>query len=205
MPNFMVVDLSHHNATADFAKAKQTGVAGIIHKASQGTGFADPKYASRRKQALQAGLLWGAYHFATGADVTAQLKFFLATAAPDEHTLVALDFELNEQTPANSMSLAQAKAFLKGIESALMRKAVLYGGAYLKEKLGTANDPYLAQHRLWWAQYSPAPALPATWPAYWLWQYTDGHHGSAQNVPGLGTPDCDTFDGTPDQLTASWV
>jgi len=124
---------------------------------------------------------------------------------PDASTLVALDFEQNESAPAQTMSLVQAKQFLKAIEAKLGRKAVVYGGSYLKTKLGTTVDPYLAQHRLWWAQYGPAAKLPATWPSYWLWQYTDGHNGpEPHDVPGLGSPDCDTFDSTDDQLRGSW-
>lgn len=205
MPNFKVVDLSHFNPPADFVKAKAAGVIGIIHKATQGTGFADPLYASRRTAAKAAGLLWGAYHFGTGDDVDAQFSKFLAVAQPDASTLVALDFERNTTTANDSMTLAQAKQFLQKIEAKLGRKAVVYGGDYLKAQLGAAADPYLAQHRLWWAQYNATCALPPTWPSYWLWQFTDGHHGpDPQNVPGIGTPDCDTYDGTDAELAASW-
>ena len=126
-------------------------------------------------------------------------------AQPDASTLVALDFEANVASPDKSMSLAQAKQFLKKIEAKLGRKAVLYGGQFLKEKLAGGSDPYLAQHRLWWAQYNTTAVLPPNWQSYWLWQYTDGHHGPQPHVvPGLGTPDCDTFDGSDDQLRASW-
>lgn len=204
MPNFMVVDLSHHNSDTDFTKAKAAGVVGIIHKATQGTGFADPQYAARRTAALAAGLLWGAYHFGTGADATSQLKYFLKVAAPDDQTLVALDIEENEQTPPNSMSIDQATEFLQGIETALGRKAIIYGGAYLKENLGGSQDAYLAQHKLWWAQYSPQPSLPEIWSSYWLWQYTDGHHGTPQDVDGLGVPDCDTYAASSETLSSEW-
>lgn len=206
MPNFTVVDLSHHNATADFVQAKAAGVVGIIHKATQGTGFVDSKFAARAAKAKAAGLLWGAYHFGTGADVSKQVAKFLSVAKPDASTLVALDLETNTTPGGTSMSLAQAKQFLKAIESALGRKAVLYGGAYLKEKIAGSNDPYFAQHRLWWAQYGNAPTLPPAWPSYWLWQYSDGHHGPDPHaVPGLGTPDCDTYDGSAAQLAAEWA
>jgi GH25 family lysozyme M1 (1,4-beta-N-acetylmuramidase) len=36
-----VVDLSHHNDIADFGKVKASGIAGIIHKATEAAGFAE--------------------------------------------------------------------------------------------------------------------------------------------------------------------
>ena len=61
-----VIDVSHHNGTRlDFAKAKADGILGVIHKASQGQANVDPMYRSNRNRARAAGLLWGAYHFAT--------------------------------------------------------------------------------------------------------------------------------------------
>ena len=118
----MVIDLSHHNGHVDFAKAKAAGVIGVIHKATQGTKFADPMYAVRRPQVEDAGLLWGAYHFGTGDDVAEQEEHFLTVAQPEPGNLVALDFEPN---PPNTMSLAQAKDYLYRIQADLGRKAVL--------------------------------------------------------------------------------
>jgi GH25 family lysozyme M1 (1,4-beta-N-acetylmuramidase) len=34
-----VVDLSHHDEVADFGAVKAAGIAGIIHKATEGVGF----------------------------------------------------------------------------------------------------------------------------------------------------------------------
>ncbi len=205
MPNFLVVDLSHHNRKIDFVSARAAGVVGIIHKASQGTAFTDPTYSKRRKWATDAGLLWGACHFGTSSDVAAQLENFIDAAALDSATLVALDLEENVASPNNSMSLEQARTFLATLDQRIGRKAVLYGGAYLKEHIGQSVDPFFAEHRLWCAQYSPQPEIPAQWQSCWLWQHTDGFHGSPpREVPGLGTLDCDTFEGTEVQLRANW-
>ena len=57
MPNAMVIDLSHRNAVADFARVRAAGVAGVIHKATQGIGFVDKMYIPRKQPALDAGLL----------------------------------------------------------------------------------------------------------------------------------------------------
>jgi hypothetical protein len=98
--NPKVIDIYHLDANdarggdgADFAKAHALGIRGVIHKATQGVGITDRLYAPRRKAAVDAGMLWGAYHFNTGEGVAAQVKHFLAAAEPDAGTLMALDFE----------------------------------------------------------------------------------------------------------------
>ena len=62
----VVIDLSHFNNVTDFNAVKADGIVGVIHKATEGHGYTDPTYLSRRSQALAAGLWWGAYHFAHG-------------------------------------------------------------------------------------------------------------------------------------------
>ena len=204
MANAMVIDLSHHNASVDFVKLKAAGVVGVIHKATQGTTYTDPMFASRRTQAQAAGLLWGAYHFASNEDPVAQENYFLSKAEPARGDLVALDFEPN--LPNSSMSLGQAKAYLQRIEADLGRRAVLYTGSLVRDLLGTQGDSYLGQHRLWWAQYANAAVIQASWTKYWLWQHSDGFHGAPPlSVDGVGPCDCDTYDGTPAQLRAEWA
>jgi lysozyme len=89
--NPLVVDLSHHNDVADFGAVKAAGIAGIIHKATEGFSFTDKLYPDRRSRALGVGLLWGAYHFLRLGSIAAQADFFLKVAAPDNTTLLALD------------------------------------------------------------------------------------------------------------------
>ncbi len=67
-PINVVVDLSHHNETVDFAKMKAAVIVGVIHKATQGLTYVDDTYANRRAQALECGLLWGGYRFGVGGD-----------------------------------------------------------------------------------------------------------------------------------------
>jgi lysozyme len=202
----VVIDLSHHNANVDFARIRADGVAGVIHKATQGTGFVDKKYAPRRPDAEAAGLLWGAYHFGTGDDVDAQVSHFLDTVKPDGSFVLVLDFEKNTTPPMNSMSLDQAKDFLTAIEQQTGQQPVLYTGSFLTDSSGSAAIPDIAQYRVWWARYSNAPHLHATWPNFWLWQYSDGRNGQQQNeVDGVGPCDCNTFDGDETALRNSWV
>ena len=53
---------------------------GMIHKCTQGTTYADSMYSIRVKEAKEAGLLFGAYHFGTGDSGEEQAKWFLETS-----------------------------------------------------------------------------------------------------------------------------
>jgi lysozyme len=143
--NLRVVDLYQGDRVASFQKAADSGIWGIIHKATTGATGKDGKYRQRRSSALEAGLLWGAYHWGTNADVAKQVDNFLKTANPDDQTLVALDFE------DIRMTLAQARDFIGLVAQKLGRKPILYSGHLIKEKLGNKNDSFFGSHRLWLA------------------------------------------------------
>lgn len=201
----VIVDLSHNNGNADFARARAAGIIGVIHKATQSTGFVDPAYARRRQAAGDAGLLWGAYHFGTGSDPVAQAGSFLKVADPADADLVVLDFEPNTTSPGNDMSLDQARAFVNAVNAELGPRLGLYGGSFLKESLGGGSDEILGACWLWWAQYGPVPRFPSNWSSFTLWQYTDGHHGNPPfAVDGIGPCDRDIYQGTSDDLQTKW-
>jgi lysozyme len=199
-----IIDLSHFNVNPDFQKAKNDGILAVIHKATQGTGFADSAYATRRGAARAAGLLWGAYHFGTGTDGVAQADFFLAKTGGDPETLLVLDFEQNMSGP--SMTLDQASGFVTRVQSVTGRFPGLYAGSFLKDALGAARDPILANCWFWLAQYKAPPVVPPNWPTWTLWQYTDGKTGpDPRPVAGIGRCDREKFQGTADELVRFWV
>lgn len=191
-----VIDIYHGNIVNDFAALKADGVQGVIHKCSQGAGYADPLYTVRRKQATDAGLLWGAYSFNTGESVQAQINEFFSHAEPDVNTLMALDFEDN---PHSQMTLFQAKQFLDLADAKLGRKLVLYSGNRIKDLLGAHADPFLGSHRLWLPQYGPIAKTQASWVSPWLWQYSE-----SGKLPGTaGAIDLNLYTGT--NLAQEWA
>lgn len=199
-----VFDLSHFNANSDFAQAVAGGMIGVLHKATQGLTYVDPEYAARRGPAQAAGLLWGAYHFATGDDPTAQADHFLATVGADNAgMLLVLDFEQN--TGGTSMTLDQARTFVTRIQAQTGRWPGFYSGSYIKQLLGDQKDPVLSQCWFWLAEYGSTPAVPANWESWTLWQYTDGTNGpEPHTTPGIGTSDRDQYNGEADALKAFW-
>jgi len=210
MPALLVVDMFRGTKVTSFADAKNAGLVGIIHKASQGTSVTDSRYAERRDAARAAGLLWGAYHFATGESVDDQIENFMGAAEPDGDTLMALDFEPNNGN-GGTMSVSQARDFLGKLGAKLGRKPVIYSGALIKDKLGNTADAFFGAHRLWLAQYGPTPKVQKSWQSFWLWQYSGDGVGpgphDCSGIPGnsAGKIDCNTYAGSPAQLAAEWA
>ena len=202
-----VVDISHHNRVTSFAKARDAGIVGVILKATQGTVYVDPTFATNRRRARDAGLLVGAYHFGIAGDPLAQAEHLVDTAGRD--ALLVLDFEGNPQ--GHDMSLLEAEHFVHHIHTLTGRYPGLYSGHTIKEALVRAGitsptQTELSQCWLWIAQYSAAPLIPKIWSNWTLWQYTDGAAGQPPHlVPGIGRCDRDMFNGTQAELAAFWA
>jgi lysozyme len=199
----VVIDISHHNGTPDFTDVKARGIEGVIHKGTQGISMVDPMYATNKQKAADAGLMWGAYCFGTGSDGVMQAEFFLNKVQPDLQTLVALDFEANPH--GASMTLEEARAFVTHVYDALGRFPVFYGGFFLKQLLGSNEDPVLKNCPLWLSQYGPKPIVPHNWRTWTMWQYTDGAAGpQPHTVSGIGRCDRDIFNGSLQDLQTLW-
>lgn len=202
----LIIDIYHGDVVQDFAKVKASGILGVIHKATQGGAVVDQAYATRRKQALAAGLLWGAYHFFDfSASPQAQADHFLSVSDADSTTLISLDWEnVGNAEP----SAALARAFLGEIETKLGRKAVIYSGNVAKEQIA-GKDIYFGSHRLWLCQYNSSWKVQASWTAPWLWQNNGDSYGPGPHtIPGIsGLCDNNTIVApmTVDLLTSQWA
>jgi lysozyme len=204
LPLNVIVDISHHNGNVNLNKAKDDGIIAIIQKATQGQSGSDPTYKTNRTKALNAGLLWGAYHFATGSDGLKQAEHFLDVVGDDPKTLLVLDFEPNPVGP--SMSLEEARSFVTHVSERTGRFPGLYSGHYIKQLLDSKKDPVLANCWFWLAQYGPTPVTPINWETWTMWQYTDGAIGpEPHKVAGIGRCDRDKFNGNEVQLKKLWA
>lgn len=202
-----VIDISHYNRIASngFQLAAGAGIWGVISKATESTGYVDNTYATNRKAAKAAGMLWGAYHFIKPGNVARQVDHFLLHAAPDAETLLALDWEVADVSPA------QASEFLSLVAAKTGRKPILYTGHTAKDLLSNRVDAFLGSHRLWLAQYAAKWTVQASWKEPWLWQYSGDNVGlQPHGVPGIfiGTKNyCDMnhFGGSREELTQDWA
>ena len=146
-----VIDLSHHNTVTSWAAIKDAGMQGVIHKATQGTSFVDPTYHERRQQALNAGMLWGAYHFGERGSVLSQVLHFVDTVRPVSTDLLVLDFE-----PCSSGTMTQegAEVFVDEVYLQTGRWLGLYSGmSFCADTLGACTITPLARCWLWLARY----------------------------------------------------
>jgi lysozyme len=206
--NLLVVDLSHYDVPCDLAKAKKAGIEGVIWKATQGTGYFDNTYLEYRKKAGDAGMLWGAYHFAEGGKPQEQAQWFIEKAQLGEGDLFCLDWE----EYSSQMSSGDARSFVETVENELGRMfdCVIYGSSsFLIDQIPKELDSFFAARRLWLAQYGPTPKVPPTWKAsgYWLWQYgADGIGPGPWTVDGIpGNPDVNSFPRSVEELRAEWA
>lgn len=202
----MVVDLSHWDPADDYGRVADAGIIGVIYKATQGGSYTDDTYVEQQKAAKAAGLKWGAYHFADGSNVEAQVRNFMDFACPDPDELFCLDWEDNPG--GTKMSVKQVKTWVEAVEAELGRpgECVIYGGNTIKEALGDSVDPWFGLRRLWLCQYGSTPKVQASWQTYWLWQYTDGISGpSPHSIEGIGPCDINSYQHTASELAAEWA
>src|SRR5215831_8627022 len=132
--NRKVLDISHWNTVSDWNAVRNAGIVGIIHKATEGTGYVDDQYSDYRKRALDVGLMWGAYHFANNKNAKDQVDHFLSVTGLDDNMLYALDWE--DEPNGNTMTLPQAEDFLNlcdGLIGPADNRTVLYSGNTAKE------------------------------------------------------------------------
>ena len=192
-----VVNLSHYDLMrVDFVGMKNEGVVGVIHEASFPKYQRDWRYAERQTQAMRAGLLWGAYHFADGTNPIQQADHFLSVVAsshplvnpaPNEEknrpgVLLVLDFEVNNHYRGGNMSVGQAVAFVQRIKERTGKYPGIYGSEYRLRQMfsGVGGDQraILSNCWLWVANYHAQPRGISPWGNWHLWQYTgDGKCG----------------------------
>lgn len=125
------IDVSSHQKTIDWGDVADAGVSFAYIKATEGTGYTDPKFAANWEGATKNGITPGAYHYFTlcspGAD---QARDFLKAAPPDSGALPpALDLEFDgacEKRPEAEHANAEVKAFIRTVEKTWGRKLVVY-------------------------------------------------------------------------------
>jgi lysozyme len=182
-----VVNMSHYDLMRpDFGGMAREGVAGVIHEATFPRLERDARYAERQRAALEAGLLWGAYHFGDATNPVGQADHFLHTVTvarpgdpekPRSGVLLVLDFEKNGHYRGGSMSVAQAVAFVERIKERTGKYPGLYGSEYrLRQMLygsgaTSAHRQILTNCWLWIANYHAEPRNTAPWRTWHMWQY----------------------------------
>jgi|SRR5216684_5844252 len=234
-PNLL--DLYHgdnRDAQIDFVTLAQVGIWGIIHKASQGLNWKDPKFVQRVGDAHAAGLLCGAYHYLDASDAIKQASNFLESIArigdiAKGNFLIAADYE--KSADGNHPALHQLQDFMAYVDKNVPGTlCVLYSGDLIRETLKPVVGGHVSadmigvsdffrQHRLWLAEYGPHENIP------WPWSETVSpvresindravfentgawlwqFNGHGRMPKIIGDTDLNYYSGTKEQLAAEW-
>jgi len=198
------LDVSDHQAVIDWSAVASGGTRFAYVKATEGTGFVNPDFASQYDGSYQAGLIRGAYHFALPSVSigAAQASYFVANGggwSADGRTLPgALDLEPNPHGArcyglSQNAMVAWIASYVGTYHALTTRWPVIYStGGWWAACTGSYNG-FAGQDPLWIALYSPTPGvLPAGLGTYTFWQYAPS---------GAFPGDQDMFNGTSAGLT----
>jgi lysozyme len=211
--NPKMLDLSHYDVVAPggFKQVHAAGYRAVINKATEGPGMVDKTFLTRGPEVLQAGLLYGAYHFLRRGDPEEQANHFLEVAHKGGPTVFAkLELALDHEDPR--VPLENAQQFMEAVHTAVGRYPLLYSGFLVKEQITRADYEFWSKVPLWLAQYSAHPSWPEqVWKEPRFIQFTgDGQGPEPHWVPGVKLPggkglDINHWGGTDDELAAIWA
>jgi lysozyme len=191
------IDVASYQGYPDWTKVKASGKTFAFTKATEGTTYTNPYFATNWPRMKSAGLIRGAYHYGRpGTDPVTQANRFCNVVAPTHGDLqMALDIEVTDgKTPSQVRSWIVA--FINQIKSRTGRPGIIYTGFYFwRDSAGNGSN---LNCPLWLAAYvsNPAPYVPAAWSTWSFWQYTSS--GSVSGVSG--NVDRDAWNGSVSNL-----
>jgi lysozyme len=187
------IDISHWQGTINWTSVKNSGKKFAFCKATEGTTYTDPTFATNWAHMKSAGLIRGAYHFAhPGSDPILQANRFCDVVAPTSGDLqMMLDLEVTDgRTPSQVRSWTVS--FINRIVQRTGRPGIIYTGFYFwRDSAGNGSN---LNCPLFLAAYvtNPDAYVPAAWSYFTFWQYT-----SSGTCPGVsGNVDRDAFNGS---------
>ena len=180
-----VIDISSHQSVET---AGIDGIDAVIVKATQGTGYINPKCDAQYQLAKKKGRLLGVYHYAGGGDPVAEADYFLKNIQGYIHEAVlCLDWEAGQN--ASWGNTAWCRAFVNRVFEKTGVWCLIYiQASAVQQAANCANDC-----PLWIAGYPTDAAswdVPAfkystsPWLTYTIWQFTSGG-GLDRNVAQL--------------------
>lgn len=189
------VDVSRYQGRVDYPKLKAAGYSYCFIKATQGTSYVDPRYASDLAQARAAGLAPGSYHFFVTGDAGAeQFQNFSAQVrlAPGDLPPV---IDIEQLSGVGPELVVELRALLDLLESHYQVTPILYSGL----QFANAHLAGFERYPLWVAEYEvPEPRVPRHFAQWTFWQYSA--HGRVDGIDD--EVDLDRFFGTPEQFRA---
>ncbi|GAA5156169.1 hypothetical protein GCM10023340_43290 [Nocardioides marinquilinus] len=153
------------------------GIAFAYLKATEGSSFTDPRFATNHAAADAAGLRVGGYHYYTlCSPPEGQADHFTATldAVPPARRPLppVVDLELIgncDPPPDLDTLLADVRVFVDRVESATGRRVVVYTHPDLDERYGPTPFADRLERRRWVRRPGERPPSGS----WWVWQRAD--------------------------------
>lgn len=172
----------------NWAAVKRSGQAFTFIKASGHSDRVDPWFHREWDAAGRAGMIRGAYHYATpsaspsvtrSAQDQADLVVSTVGSTREQNDLgIALDLETTGGLAPAALA-SWAHAFLDRVEARTGRLPLLYTYVSFWSN-AMANDRSFGAYPLWLARYGERPAPLAGWSQWTFWQ-----HSSSGRIPGI--------------------
>jgi GH25 family lysozyme M1 (1,4-beta-N-acetylmuramidase) len=193
------IDVASYQGYPNWASVKSSGKTFAFTKATEGTTYTNPYFATNWARIKSAGLIRGAYHYGRpGTDPVAQANYFCNVVGPTSGDLqMTLDIETTDGK-SSSQVRSWIVAFINQIKARTGRPGIIYTGFYFwRDSAGNGSN---LNCPLWLAAYvsDPSAYVPAAWPYFTFWQYTSS--GSVSGVSG--NVDRDAFNGSLSGLNA---
>lgn len=158
-------DISHHQTSVDLAAYKAAGHDRIVMKATEGTGFVDPAFADRWREAGRLGLARVAYHYSRAKfDGAVEFEHFWsvvqAAGGIGQRDRLCLDVE-DTNTPARAVANCRefgARAIASDITG--VTRGMVYTGNWYVKQVAQAGGGALA-----------ADVFPPGWRHLWISHY----------------------------------
>lgn len=201
IPQIAIADISDHQYKVDFFKLRHEGISGVILKASEGFDW-KTKNPQRFKEAKEAGLLVGAYHFGrpdlhsehdAPARERANFDEVIEDAGIDLDFLPIYDFEKGDKT-RDSWNVKYAVEWRPGI---------IYTAQWAINLLASEDRERLVEcgAKLWFADYvrdhvqtGPKDKIKP-WCQWHLWQHTASYLSTSVH----------DYKGSPSKIDMNWT
>lgn len=214
------IDISHWQGTINWPAVAGGGYKFAFMKATQGTTYVDPTFATNRANANAAGVMPGFYDFcevSTNAnDAVAEANHFLAIIKPLYQSGLYLPPVADVESFPTGLTTAQLKTatsnwvqtFSDTIYNSLGVRPIIYTSTSKANSLFTTS--VAGSHELWEAWWkgtgTTSPPTASNTPSWGIWQFWQWSNNTdaiatADPVPGTtGRVDRDVYYGTLEQL-----
>lgn len=143
MPIFGI-DISHYQGEFDVGRAAREGIEFFIFKATEGSGFTDPRFADNVSKARATGKAFAAYHYQRAEASAAAQVAHIARVVPRDVAVIP-DVE------AESGSVALTRKIIAGLRRAGYRVPLLYLPRWYWQRIGSPSLSGLPP--LWSSRY----------------------------------------------------